>query len=56
MLSLGLPLYGRGWTTSSSTIGSSAPGKSTRGTYTGEGGILAYYEVGECWNLQFKKY
>lgn len=45
IVSLGIPLYGRGWRTSATTIGKSATGPSQQGRFTGEAGILSYYEV-----------
>uniref|UniRef100_K1PN75 Chitotriosidase-1 n=1 Tax=Magallana gigas TaxID=29159 RepID=K1PN75_MAGGI len=53
-LVLGLGLYGRSFTLSSSSntfIGAPAAGAGSAGPYTGEAGLLAFYEV--CYNLKF---
>nr|XP_022318915.1 probable chitinase 10 [Crassostrea virginica] len=53
-LVLGLGLYGRSFTLSSSSstgVGAPAVGAGLAGSYTGEAGLLAYYEV--CQNLNF---
>ncbi|XP_042319704.1 chitotriosidase-1-like [Sceloporus undulatus] len=44
---LGIPLYGRSFTLSSSQTGVNAPasGPGTAGTYTREAGFLSYYEI-----------
>ena len=50
-LVLGIGLYGRSFTLASSSntgVGASAVGPGSSGTYTGEAGLLAYYEVGAC--------
>lgn len=47
-LVLGLGLYGRSFTLSSSSstgVGAPAVGAGLAGAYTGEAGLLAYYEV-----------
>ncbi|KAK7111416.1 chitotriosidase-1-like [Littorina saxatilis] len=46
-LVIGVPLYGRTFTLTSSdtSLGAPASGAGTAGPYTNEGGILAYYEV-----------
>jgi chitinase len=46
-INLGIPLYGRSWTLSSKQVNPPAPasGAGAAGTYTGEGGMLAYYEI-----------
>ena len=43
--SLGLPTYGRGWKTNNPSVHNTATGPSQKGKYTGEAGILSYYEV-----------
>ncbi|XP_060065371.1 probable endochitinase [Ylistrum balloti] len=47
MLNVGMPLYGRSFTLAGSNTDVNAPirGAGTAGRYTGEGGILAYYEI-----------
>ncbi|XP_061191555.1 chitotriosidase-1-like, partial [Saccostrea echinata] len=53
-LVLGMGLYGRSFTLSSSSntgVGAPAVGAGAAGTYTGEAGLLAYYEV--CYNLKY---
>lgn len=49
---LGIPLYGRSWTLSSTTTTPLAPasGAGAQGTYTREAGLLAYYEI--CANVK----
>ena len=44
-------MYGRGWKTSATTIGAAGSGASSKGLYTGEAGILSYYEVGTNLNI-----
>lgn len=47
-LILGMPMYGRSWTLanpSQTSLGSPSVGAGQAGQYTGEGGILAYYEI-----------
>ncbi|XP_056017105.1 chitotriosidase-1-like [Ostrea edulis] len=53
-LVLGIGLYGRSFTLASFSntgVGASAVGAGSPGTYTGEAGLLAYYEV--CYNLKY---
>uniref|UniRef100_H9GTR5 GH18 domain-containing protein n=1 Tax=Anolis carolinensis TaxID=28377 RepID=H9GTR5_ANOCA len=49
---LGIPLYGRSFTLSSSQTGLNAPasGPGTAGIYTREAGFLSYYEVGRIYH------
>lgn len=47
-LIMGMPLYGQSWTlASNSENGLNAPtyGPGERGPYSGQGGMLSYYEV-----------
>lgn len=49
-LVLGMPMYGKSWTLanpSQTGIGAAATGPAQAGPYTGEGGMLAYYEICE---------
>uniref|UniRef100_T1J8H3 chitinase n=1 Tax=Strigamia maritima TaxID=126957 RepID=T1J8H3_STRMM len=50
-LILGMPLYGRSWTLASAGnngLGAPTAGPGQAGKFTGEGGLLAYYEVRVC--------
>lgn len=54
-LVLGLGLYGRSFTLSSSSntiVGAPAAGAGIAGTYTGEAGLLAFYEVNHFTNMR----
>ena len=45
-INIGMPFYGHAWTVWGSNPGVHAQGgKGTAGPYTGEAGILSYYEV-----------
>lgn len=49
-LILGMPTYGRSFTLASPSdtgVGAPATGPGTPGPFTNQGGLLAYYEVGD---------
>ena len=45
---LGLPFYGQGWKTENTDVPGQATGPSDAGLFTGQAGILSYYEVLNC--------
>ena len=51
-LNMGIPLYGKSWTLTSSIVAIPAPanGPGIAGPYTGQPGFLAYYEI--CNNIK----
>ncbi|XP_067945859.1 chitinase-3-like protein 2 [Watersipora subatra] len=56
-LIFGMPLYGRGWTTSSTSVPAAATAPSSQGEFTRSAGILSYYEICEKlangWNQRY---